>query len=240
MIARVSKKLKGSICIPSVSQKSMVANQEFYIDDAMLYKPDVQNALSKKMIIPVGEDVPKPESVVYITNIVKGSISVPGVGIIRAGETRSVSEAAAATRPVEDMEKAGVIRIGKRIEPEKRKRGRPRKEVVETPRKKDPSEWNPLAWNPLTEDGKVAAKPMPKQLKLAENPKPLKKKRRKAEEDEDAPEDMIFDPSDIEDEEDEDDTGNVIWVDHEETQKRLASHPVLGKKKNANNRKRHY
>ena len=180
MVVRVSKNFKGSLCIPSVSQKGLIKNQTFYIDDVTIAKPDVQNALSKQWIIPTDGDTPIIKNIVHITNISNGSVTIPIIGVIRAGETRAVLESEAATRPVEELEKGKIIRVGKRIKSviEKRKPGRPRKEPKQVKEKikttqKDPSEWNPLTWNPLTEDGQVATKPLPQLLKLAENTEPI-------------------------------------------------------------------
>jgi hypothetical protein len=247
MIARVSKNFKGTICIPSVSQKGMTAGETFYMDDATYWKPDVQNALSKRMIVALGEDAPKPQETVYLTNITGGSVTVPGVGVIRAGESQGVSADLAGSQACKELESVRVLKISKREPaPPKRGRGRPRKHPVSEsppakPRKKDPAEWNPLAWNPLTEDGKRAGKPLPTVLKLNENPKPLNKRAKKddylldPDDDDDDDDDLLIDPGDDDDEEEED---GIVWADRDENKKRIAAHPVLGKKKHANNRKR--
>lgn len=222
MIVRVSKNLKGSVSVPSLSQNGITANQSFYIDDTIPLKQDVQNALLKRLLVVSGKDAAKIGKVIHITNISNGSVTVPGLGTIPSGKTKSVLEAAVDKKILNEIKETGLVKVSNRIEVEKRKRGRPRKTQPQERDKKDGS-WNPVAWNPLTEDNEIATKELPQRLGSKDGI-------------------VAYDPREESPEINDDDSGHedsgITWVDREDEKRRIAAHPVLGKLKNAHNRKR--
>jgi hypothetical protein len=211
----------------------MKKNDTFWMNEEMYLKPDVQNAVSKKYIVVTGDDAPKSPKLVRVTNISVGSVTVPGIGVMRSGESKMVGEDKAKAHAVLEMKKAKVIKVGVAGEPEKKTaKTSPKKNTQ--PAKK----WNPITWTPKSEDGKDAVKSLPKQVE-ASSPKKKSKRGKKKDSDEEKPENLLLDLDADGEEEAEEAEGDdsVTWVDDEDAQRRLASHPILGKK-NAGNRKR--
>jgi hypothetical protein len=202
MKAKVSGKLSGTIVIASVSKKSFVANQEFDITDEQYWERDVQSAIKKGWITCV--DSPKIPKSIKITNISRGSVSIPNIGVLRSGKSVDIKVADSKSVEILRLIDLGKVKLGDKV-------------VAE-----------------LTElDNKMVAHD-PGERVLEENVEPAvtpkKKKAVKKTKKPDAVDDLLIDTSapaiDGSDEKDD-----IKWVDAEETARRIASHPILSKKK---------
>jgi hypothetical protein len=147
---RVSKKLEGSVCIPTIAQKAMIANEPFQISEEQFWKADVQRALQTKKIVFTSK-LPTLKKEVILTNISEGSISVPGNGIVRTGHSIRLPSEATEKAEIVRMYEAGTISLnGKRKFKAKKAKRRERGAIVidRQYKKKKASDFNPIAWNP--------------------------------------------------------------------------------------------
>ncbi len=196
MKAKVSGKLSGTIVIASVSKKSFVANQEFDITDEQYWERDVQSAIKKGWI--TCADSPKIPKSIKLTNISRGSISVPNIGVLRSGKSVDIKVADSKSVEIVRLIGLGKIKLGDKVVAE----------LTELENKMvahDPSE------RVLEENVEPAVTPKKKKA-----PKKVKKQ-----------DDLLIDTSAPAIDEKDD----VKWVDAEETARRIASHPILSKKK---------
>lgn len=204
MKARVTKKLKGTIVLGSVTHKSMVASQEFELSEEQYWADDVQSALRKGWI--TCADAPKLPKTVTVTNISLGSVSVPGIGVLSSGKSAELPLKFSDSLDVERLVKSKKVALGNRKhklpeEPEV-------KFVVHKPKpapETEPSE--PVKKKAKAQKGKI---------------KPVR----------DESDDLLIDTSApaIDGSDQKEDKDSIVWVDHEETQRRIDSHPALRNK----------
>ena len=259
--ARVSKNLRGTMMLPTVSPLALSANTEVFFTEEQLYAADIQGALNKKLLIMVDGPSQKQFTSVKVTNLSFSSISLPNVGIVRAGKTMDIRSDLVDTPVYRKMVQDGLIafdlqfKTGKPQIEEiaaadiKRKRGRPRKEALDISIPANMQKGRAITVKVASDsDGNAEAVAVrgeaPKSQKAAAKKGTLdaKKKhgiRRLAEED------LLIDPNAPDTEEDAEDflldprtgkkvTGDdgIIFVDAEQAEARRASHPVLRNKKN--------
>lgn len=196
---KISKKLEGSICIPTISQKAMIANTEFEIDEQQFWKADVQRALQLKKIV-FTTKTPSNSSKVVVTNISEGSITVSGHGIVRTGASVRISKDDAKKRDILKMFEDGKVSLdGKRKRGAKKDKKPPEESTAviidKRKKKKKSDDFNPITWSPNADDAFVEGL---------------------------APE--------------KEDDSEIQWVDAEQKNEKIKSHPVLSKKyaKNSN------
>ncbi len=119
--ARVSKNLKGTIMLPSVGPKAFIANNVVYFNDDLLYAADIQGALSKRLLIMVEGPSQSNVKMTKVTNLSFGSVSLPQVGVLRAGKSMDVRSDLLDTPVYRKLEKDKVIAIDLKLKTGKTK-----------------------------------------------------------------------------------------------------------------------
>jgi hypothetical protein len=190
MKGKVSNKVSFSLMLPTVSRKALVPGQSFVITEDQFLSEDIQSALMKGQI--TFDKTPKLPKTIKITNNSIGSISIGGVGILRAG--KSVEARAS---DVNDFELNRLVSEGKIY----------------------------LGNKAPVEDSKVEEE-VKEAFKEEAKPKKVKKLKKVGEEDEIEILDTSSPAIDG-----SDDKNSIMWVDEEETERRLENHPMKDKLK---------
>ncbi len=149
---RISKKLTGAICIPTISQQAMTANMPFEIDEKQFWAPDIQRALQMKKIVFTSK-TPEQSDRVVLTNISIGSVSIPGYGVVRSANSIRIPKEDAKKADVQRLLEDGKISVdGKKKEAKKQKL---RSGVIvmgkRVPARKNKN-WNPITCTPTSDD----------------------------------------------------------------------------------------
>lgn len=228
MKARVSKNLKGTLSLSSISTQALQRNQEIDLDLEQYWKADVQQAIRKRyLIITKGEPRAIPE--VEIVKLTNGSVTLPE---LRKGEPSKVLRDNTPYKlraeylersDFQKMIKAGLIEVvgkAKKMSfngPEATERTVAR-DLTAAQQRGDAIVWDARAAadseHAQTEKTEKAAKSMKKPKSL-----PTKK----------ISDSVIIDP-DAADADDPSEKG-IQWVDVEENERRIKAHPILSKKR---------
>lgn len=110
--ARVSKNLKGTIVLPTISPFAISANKEVYFSENQINSADIQGALAKKLLIIV--DGPTQSNVKFskVTNLSFGSVTLPGANaVLRAGKSMDVNSELIDTPVYRQMISSGLIAV---------------------------------------------------------------------------------------------------------------------------------
>lgn len=226
MKARVSKNLKGTLSLSSISTQALQRNQEIDVDLEQYWKPDVQDAIRKRfLIITKGEPRAIPE--VEIVKTTKGSLTLPELKkgepakVLRDNTPFKLRAEYLERSDFLKMRNAGLIEIVGKVRktvisgPEATERTIAR-DLAPAQQKGDAVVWDARAAadNELAKTEKKTAKSMKKSKSL-----PTKKLSNS----------VIIDP-DADDRDDESEKG-IQWVDIEENERRIKDHPILSKKR---------
>lgn len=136
--ARISKNMRGTIMLPTVSSTALPANKEVFFNDEQFYAADIQGAIQRKLLV-VLEGEPSKEDVrmVKITVLSFGSVLLPGIGIIRSAKTIEIPSKLLDTDPYRQLVKAGLISVNMKLKTGKstlitdNPKGRKKDEIVE-------------------------------------------------------------------------------------------------------------
>jgi len=132
--ARVSKNLKGGMMLPTVSRQALTANADVYFTEDQQYAADIQVAIAKKLLIIVSGASGKEAKLTKVTNLSFGSVSLPGVGVLRAGKSMEIRADLASTPPFRVLEKDGLVAYDLKFNV-----GNPQEDEVEAINLKKPS-----------------------------------------------------------------------------------------------------
>jgi hypothetical protein len=226
--ARVSKNLKGTLSLPSVSAQAFKKNDEFELSADQYWRPDVQAAVHKRFIvITAGEPKKIPE--VEIVKIGAGSVTLPVLKkVLRDDKPFRVKAELLEHLEFKKLFKAKLIDIvGRSSKAEKTPKVEAREEKVarrieDVPEAAQKKGENGLVWDA----GAIADHEQ--SVEEGEAKKATRKKGKKAAPKKAANDSLIID-TDAPAEADSDD---IQWVDIEENEQRIKNHPILGRKRN--------
>jgi hypothetical protein len=233
MKVRISKNLKGRIVIPILSHRSIEANTTFEITEEHFWSKDIQQAISKRLLVVEGV---QPKSVVVegvqpksvttmkkITNVSKTAVSLPGLGLLKPRQSVSVDEELLMTENFRRLLDKRILREEGKASPAKAEKAK-KEEVIDSP----VNDWKAVIIDP-NEEGESRTKSV--EPRTRNGKKPTVKNKTGALKTGD--ESIIIDPRaksvEEDDDEDREDT-DVIFVDREQQKERIKKHPVLSKK----------
>lgn len=236
MKARVSKNLKGTLSLPTISSRAMSCNAEFELDLEQYWKPDVQAAILKKFVV-ITSGEPKCISEVEIVKTTPGSISLPIVKKVLRDDTpfrirEDILNRIEFKKLIKDKL---IVVLGKaskvsKTAPEATETRVARDVAKELPSPLEaPAPAQQKGANGLVWDAGAVADHEQAEIDAKAPKPPVKKRGKKSTGATKVSENsLIIDPSKIVD----DGTDGIQWVDVEQNQERLKKHPILGKKRN--------
>ena len=200
MKAKVTEAIRGTIILPTIGGKPFGTGSEFELNDEQYRGVDVQKALELRQIKIISGKVPKVLDTVELHNITNNSVNIPDVQIVRPGKSVNV--------PVTKL-KDPVIKylMDEHL-------------LVATNFTKTEDSTTDVKSTKVVKSARVKAKP----VKKGKKDHSIKKKHVAGEE-----ESMIIDTDTIENGIEPGEKGGIKFVDIEETERRIASHPTLSK-----------
>jgi hypothetical protein len=125
--ARVSKNLKGTIMLPTISPVALYANKEVVFTEEQFSAADIQGALRKHLLIMLDGPSVKSIKMAKVTNLSFGSVTLPNVGVVRAGKSMEINADLLKTPVYIQMVDSGLIAVNLKF-----KTGTPMLEDIET------------------------------------------------------------------------------------------------------------
>lgn len=110
--ARVSKNLRGTIVLPTISPFALSANKEIFFTEDQINSADIQGALAKKLLIILDGPSQKHVKFSKVTNLSFGSVSLPGANtVLRAGKSIDINVNLLDTPVYRQMVASGLIAV---------------------------------------------------------------------------------------------------------------------------------
>lgn len=201
MKAKVTEAIRGSIILPAIGGKPFGTGSEFELNDEQYRSVDIQKALELQQIKIISGKVPKVMDTVELCNITNNSVNIPDVQIVRPGKRVAVPVNKLKDPVIKYLIDEHYLSISGAKPVEIQVEGKKVKKVT------------------------ISRPPVkPTKVKKGKKDHSIKKKHVAGEE-----ESMIIDTDTVENGIEPGEKGGIKFVDIEETERRIASHPTLSK-----------